>query len=60
MIITILKKFDKWYWNNYIGNSDHEILLKTIIHVYSTLVKYSYRNEDDFDDNSIEPASPYC
>ena len=61
MIITILKKFDKWYWNNYIGNSDHEILLKNIIHVYSTLVKYSYRNEYDFDDdNSIEPASPYC
>lgn len=55
MMITILKKFDSWFWENYIGSTNQEKdLLKKIIDIYEIIEKYSYMNEGEVDDSSIE------
>jgi hypothetical protein len=59
MMISILQKFDTWFWNNYIGSTnDENELLKNITRIYDVLDKYSYMNDNEFnDDSSIEDSS---
>ena len=62
MMFSILKKFDSWFWDNYVGSTNEEKdLLKKIINIYDILTKYSYMNEDnvDVDDCSVENADSY-
>ena len=61
MMVTVLKRFDDWYWGNYSGTTLDSDLLNTVLRVYSTLDKYADMSDDDFDndDNSVEEASPY-
>ena len=54
MMITILKKFDSWFWENYIGSKNDDKELKKIIDIYDIVEKYSYTNEGEVDDSSIE------
>jgi hypothetical protein len=54
MMITILKKFDSWFWEHYIGSKNDDEELKKIIDIYDILDKYSYMNEDEVDNSSIE------
>ena len=54
MMITILKKFDSWFWEHYIGSKNDDEELKKIIDIYDILYKYSYMNEDEVDNSSIE------
>lgn len=59
MMISILQKFDTWFWDNYIGSTnDENELLKNITRIYDVLDKYSYINDKKFnDDSSIEDSS---
>lgn len=54
MMITILKKFDSWFWEHYIGSKNDDKELKKIIDIYEIINKYSYMNEDEVDNSSIE------
>ena len=48
MITRTLKKFDKWYWRNYIGHTDNQVrMLDTITRVYTTLEKYYEMTSDE-------------
>lgn len=54
MMITILKKFDSWFWEHYIGSKNDDKELKKIIDIYDIVEKYFYMNEDEVDNSSIE------
>jgi hypothetical protein len=60
MIMTILKKFDDWFWVHYIDTPDDIKALDSILLIYKKLEKYAYMDNEEFnDDNSVEEASAF-
>ena len=58
MVITILQKFDNWYWEEY--HNEYEDVFNCIISIYETLEKYiDMSPQAMYDDPTIEKATAY-